>query len=76
MAMRKLLLAAVALAALSVTANADTYTYMCRVGPKFYPVKATTPKDSLSGGTITWRGTVFKNVELGEGCKANFCGRA
>ena len=73
--MRKLLLAAAALAALSGTANARTYTYMCRVGSKSYPVKVTTPneaKGSFSGGTITWRGTAFKNVEASDDCKVKF----
>src|SRR5262249_27538196 len=40
-----------------------------------YPVTVTTPNendDDMEGGTITWRGTVFQDVTLGEGCKYNF----
>jgi hypothetical protein len=63
------------LAAITTAAHAETYTYMCRVGHKSYPVKVTTPNEangSMSGGTITWRGMVFQNVRLGEGCRYNF----
>ena len=70
--MRKLLVAAVALAALAGGANAETYTYMCKVGPKSYPITVFTPKGSLEGGTIMWRGKTFWNVEVGDGCKAQF----
>jgi hypothetical protein len=52
-----------------------TYTYVCRVGQKSYPVQVTTPNEangSMSGGTITWRGTAFQKVELGDGCRYNF----
>ena len=65
----------VVLAAIATAAHANTYTYMCRVGDKSYPVKVTTPNEangSMSGGTITWRGTVFQDVKLGEGCLHNF----
>src|SRR5262245_38967271 len=70
--MKKLLLAAVALAALSGTANAETYTYMCQVGSKSYPITVFTPKGALERGTIMWRGKVLRNVEVGDGCKAQF----
>jgi hypothetical protein len=28
----------------------------------------------MEGGTITWRGTVYQDVKLGEGCRYNFAG--
>jgi len=67
----------VALSVLSASAaHARTYTYMCRVGQKTYPVTVTTPNEassgSLSGGTLTWRGTTFRNVKETGDCKANF----
>jgi hypothetical protein len=73
MTMRKLLIAAVALAALAGSANAETYTYMCRVGSKSYPITVFSPKGgALEGSTIMWRGKVFRDVEVGDGCKAQF----
>ena len=66
---------AAVLAAITTAAHANTYTYMCRMGHKSYPVKVTTPNEangSMSGGVITWRGTVFQKVKLGEGCRYNF----
>ena len=66
---------ATALAAIATAAHANTYTYMCRVGHKSYPVEVTTPNEangSMDGGTITWRGMVFRNVRLGDGCRYNF----
>jgi hypothetical protein len=71
--MKTILLTAVTLVSMLVTAQAETYTYMCKVGPKSYPVTVTTPNDDdMEGGTITWRGTVFQDVKLGEGCRYNF----
>jgi hypothetical protein len=74
----KTLLIAIALVSMLVTAQAETYTYMCKDGSKTYPVKVTTPNerrtadDDMEGGTITWRGTVYQDVKLGEGCRYNF----
>jgi hypothetical protein len=76
--MTKTLLIAIALVSMLVTAQAETYTYMCKDGSKTYPVKVTTPNerrtadDDMEGGTITWRGTVYQDVKLGEGCRYNF----
>ena len=42
---------------------------MCKVGSKSYPV---TVNETMNGGTISWRGTIFENLELEEGCKVNF----
>lgn len=73
--MTKVWIALAALALISTTAHANTYTYMCRVGQTSYPVKLTTPDEangSLSGGTITWRNEMFRDVKLGEGCRYNF----
>jgi hypothetical protein len=67
--------AALAATVLATSAQAKTYTYMCRVDSKSYPVTVTTPneaKGSLSGGTITWRNRVFHNVEETGDCKAKF----
>ena len=36
----------VVLAAIATAAHANTYTYMCRVGDKSYPVKVTTPNEA------------------------------
>jgi hypothetical protein len=71
--MKKLIMAIVALGVLTSGANAgESYTYHCRVGNKTYPVTVTTPDESLEGGTITWRGVVYRNVKLAEGCRYNF----
>jgi hypothetical protein len=64
--MRKLLLAALALAALAGSAYAETYNYACQVtgvepnpnNTYLYSVKIDTAKN-----TITWRGTVYKNAK-------------
>jgi hypothetical protein len=65
-------------------ASARTYTYMCQVNDKSYPVTLTTPyekdsssvdatrRGSLSGGTITWRGVTFRNVKWEDDCHAKF----
>jgi len=75
--MKTILLTAVTLISMLVTAQAGTYTYMCKVGSKSYPVTVTTPSnDDLEGGTITWRGRVFQDVKLGEGCRYNFLATA
>lgn len=73
----KKILASVALAAtLATPAMAGTYTYMCRVNHKSYPVTLRLPleeqDDFTEKGTITWRGTTFTNVKQGEGCKAEY----
>src|SRR6516162_2062268 len=81
--MPKLLIALATTVALVGPAAAETYTYMCRVGDKPYPVTVTTPNEkdchrpytvcNLSGGTITWRGVTFRNVSgTSEDCKARF----
>jgi hypothetical protein len=75
--MKTLLLAVTALV-LTTAAHANTYTYMCKVGQKSYPVTVTTPYEEsggpqgLGGGVLTWRGKTYPNVKEGEGCKANF----
>ena len=75
--MKTILLTAVTLISMLVTAQAGTYTYMCKVGSKSYPVTVTTPSnDDLEGGTVTWRGRVFQDVKLGEGCRYNFLATA
>jgi len=81
--MTKLLIALATTVALVGPAHAKTYTYMCRMGHKLYPVTLTTPNEGdcsspysvcdLSGGTITWRGVTFRNVSgTQEDCKAKF----
>jgi hypothetical protein len=72
--MKTIIIAAAILAAITATAHAEAYTYMCKVGSKSYPVTVTTPNDDMEGGTITWRGTVYQDVKLGEGCRYNFAG--
>jgi hypothetical protein len=61
---------AAVLTVITTSAHASSYTYMCRVAHKSYPVQVTTPNEasgSMDGGTITWRGTTFQNVKLGDG---------
>jgi hypothetical protein len=73
--MKLAIVTAAVLTVITTAAHAATYTYMCRVGQKSYPVQVTTPNEangSMSGGTITWRGTACQNVELGDGCRYNF----
>ena len=82
--MTKFLIALATTVALAGPASAKTYTYMCRVGHKLYPVTVTTPNEgdsssldekkrgTLDGGTITWRGKTFPNVKETGDCKANF----
>jgi len=69
------LLTTVAALFLTTAAHAGTYTYMCQVDDKSYPVTVTTPYErngGLGGGTITWRGTTFRNVKWEDDCKAKF----
>ena len=73
--MKLVFVTAAVLTVITTAAPAATYTYMCRVGHKSYPVQVTTPDEangSMDGGTITWRGKVFQNVKLGDGCRYNF----
>jgi hypothetical protein len=72
--MKTIITTAAILAAITTAAHAEAYTYMCKVGSKSYPVTVTTPNDDMEGGTITWRGTVYQDVKLGEGCRYNFAG--
>jgi hypothetical protein len=46
--MKTILLTAVTLISMLVTAQAGTYTYMCKVGSKSYPVTVTTPSNDDS----------------------------
>jgi len=67
------LIAALAVLATIATAHAESYTYMCKDGRKTSPVTVTTPnEDTQEGGTITWRGDTFANVEFGDGCRYKF----
>lgn len=62
--MRKFLITTIASLGLIASARADdSYTYLCRDHHKLYPV--------IEGkGTITWRGTTFTDLKLGDkGCK-------
>jgi hypothetical protein len=67
----KSLPAGIALAMLS-PALAETYTYACQVkdGPLVHLYAA---KFDASKHTLTWRGTVYKNVEQDLGCDAKAC---
>jgi hypothetical protein len=75
--MKKMLIAAVAVLSIASTAHAKTYTYVCRVDYKLYPVTLTTPYEredgsGLGGGTITWRGVTFRDVKWEDDCHAKF----
>lgn len=52
---------------LSTPSFADSYTYQCRVGHKWYPVTVNEDK-----GTLTWRGMVFHDLKQIEGCRQSY----
>ncbi|MGY4428468.1 hypothetical protein ACVWWO_000945 [Bradyrhizobium sp. F1.13.1] len=73
---RLLLVTAMSVALIGST-QAATYTYMCRDHNKAYPIVLDTgSKDDCDGETtpctIKWRGTTFRNVKMGEGCRADY----
>jgi bifunctional non-homologous end joining protein LigD len=73
--MVRLLLATAMSVALIGSTQASTYTYMCRDHNKSYPVVLDTgSKDDCDGEscTIKWRGTTFRNVKMGGGCRYNY----
>jgi hypothetical protein len=73
---RQVSITVVALVSMLATARAD-YTYQCKDGSRTYPVKITTPhSDDSEGGTITWRGRVYRDVKLADGCKQSFVATA
>ena len=78
--MLRLLLATAMSVALIGSTQAATYTYLCRDHKKSYPVVLDTgSKDDCGDGettpcTIKWRGTTFRNVKTGEGCRAEYIG--
>ena len=59
----------------AMATDPDADTYLCHVGHKSYPVtlryewKDNDSGEVKDGGTMTWRGTTFQNLKLGEGCK-------
>lgn len=55
--------------AVTTAARPADYTYLCRVrrDRKSYPVVV-----NLDEGTMTWRGTTFRNLRNGDGCRVNF----
>jgi hypothetical protein len=74
--MKKLLItayiaASILLATTPAMAGTATYTYLCQVGHKSYPV---TIRDSYPApGTITWHRTTYRNLKAVEsGCKEEF----
>jgi hypothetical protein len=75
--MKRLLLATAMTAALISAAQAGTYTYMCRDHHRAYRVTLDTGRNDECDGantscTITWRGTTFRDVKLGEGCRYRY----
>jgi hypothetical protein len=81
----KRVLTALALSAPLVTpaiSGATTATWMCQVGHSSYPVTLTAKANGKAnsradggyweGGTITWRGRVFRNIKLVDECKVKF----
>jgi hypothetical protein len=77
---RKLLVTAVPLAAMNVSALAETYNYACQVSgvePNPNNTYLYSAKVDTARNTITWRGTVYKNAKRmltvdGEEC-AKWC---
>jgi hypothetical protein len=61
--MKTTLLSIIIASMLVMTAQAETTSiYMCKVGAKAYPLK-------INDSTITWRGTVYQDIQIKEGCK-------
>jgi len=51
-------LIALVLALLATAAHAQTFTFMCEVGSRTYPVTG-----NLKKATLTWRGTTFRDLK-------------
>jgi len=65
---RSAIVVAALLVAIATAARADdSYTYMCKVGRKIYPVTVDQDK-----GTLTWRGETYTDLKIGEGCRVEF----
>jgi hypothetical protein len=63
----KAIFATALLAAITTAAQAETYTYMCKVGHHLYPVAVDEDK-----GTLTWRGQTYTDLKVGENCRVEF----
>jgi hypothetical protein len=61
--------AAIATALSATSVDAESYTYICRVPSehKSYPVKI-----DIDNATLTWRGTTFRNLRQGDGCRYKY----
>jgi hypothetical protein len=78
--MRKLFRTAAIVGSILIAATpamADQFTHLCRVAHKSYPVilryDCNDSGDALQkDGTITWRGTTYGDMKLGEGCRYEF----
>jgi hypothetical protein len=64
--MRMLIATAALTATIATSVHAENYTYMCRVPNehKSYPLKL-----DIDNGTLTWRGTMFRNLRQVDGCR-------
>lgn len=51
----------------ATAARAESYTYMCKVGGRAYPVTANVTK-----GTLTWRGATFTGLKEYPCARAGF----
>jgi hypothetical protein len=74
--MKAIITTAAVLEAITMSAHAYTDTYMCRVPSdhRAYPVTLhSVAKFAADGkGTLTWRGTAFRNLRMVEGCAERY----
>jgi hypothetical protein len=74
--MKTIITTAAVLTAITMSAHAYTDTYMCRVpnDHRVYPVTLhSATKFAADGkGTLTWRGTTFRNLRMVEGCAERY----
>ena len=74
--MKTIITTVAVLAAITTSAHAYTDTYMCRVprDHRAYPVTLNSAaKFAADGkGTLTWRGTTFRNLRMVEGCAERY----
>jgi hypothetical protein len=74
--MKTVITTTAALAAIITSAHAYTDTYMCRVtsGYRVYPVTLNSAARFAADGkgTLTWRGTTFRNLRMVEGCAERY----
>ena len=63
--MKTLLTAAALVVAITTSAAAETYNYACKVKDRTDNTHLYAAKIDTKARTLTWRGTVFKNLKFG-----------